>query len=137
MTTLMPRLRTVLVLSTLLLGALALPRDASAADKLALRTNDAEGVPGGVVAVVVRTYASRAIGQGQILFRGGGLITKAVEASKRGGDDDDGGSGSGSGGGSGSGSGGGSGSGSGGGSGSGSGPSGPSPFVALESFVVF
>ncbi|HYG61145.1 MAG TPA: hypothetical protein VEL74_01070 [Thermoanaerobaculia bacterium] len=110
----MPRLRILLVLPLLLLGALAVPETASAAEKLALRTNDAEGVPGGVVAVVVRTYASRAIGQGQILFRSGGLRTKAIEASKRRGR---GGEGEGEGG--------------------GSGPSGPSPFVALESFVVF
>lgn len=108
----MPRLRILLVLAILLLGSLAVPQSASAAEALALRTNDAEGIPGGVVAVVVRTYASRAIGQGQILFRGGGLRSKAIEAPKRRGRGGEG-------------------------EGGGSGPSGPSPFVALESFVVF
>lgn len=34
--------------------------------QLKLRVNDATGVPGGLAAVVVRTYASQAIGQGQL-----------------------------------------------------------------------
>lgn len=38
-------------------------------DSLALRVNDATGVPGGLVAVVVRTYASRAIRRGQVCLR--------------------------------------------------------------------
>lgn len=37
-----------------------------AGDELKLRVNDAMGVPGGLAAVVVRTYASSAIGQGQL-----------------------------------------------------------------------
>ena len=59
------RLRTALALAVLVLSALA-SQPASAADKLALRVNDARGGPGDLVAVVVRTYASRPIGQGQI-----------------------------------------------------------------------
>ena len=38
------------------------------ADKLTLRINDAEGARGEVVAVVLRTYSSRPLGQGQICF---------------------------------------------------------------------
>jgi hypothetical protein len=38
-------------------------------DSLALRVNDAVGEPGGVVSLIVRTYAPRPIGQGQLCFR--------------------------------------------------------------------
>lgn len=38
-------------------------------DSLTLRVNDAIGVPGGVVAVVLRTYAPRPVRQGQISIR--------------------------------------------------------------------
>ena len=38
-------------------------------DELRLRVNDATGVPGGLVAIVVRTYAPRGIRQGQMCFR--------------------------------------------------------------------
>ena len=58
-------LRAALALAVLALSSLA-SQPASAAEKLALRVNDARGGPGDVVAVVVRTYASRPIGQGQI-----------------------------------------------------------------------
>ncbi|MEP7010363.1 MAG: hypothetical protein ABJC13_08595 [Acidobacteriota bacterium] len=37
--------------------------------QLALRVSDAVGQPGGIVAVVVRTYAARPIKQGQVCFR--------------------------------------------------------------------
>jgi hypothetical protein len=46
--------------------AVALP---AAAGALTLRVNDSRGEPGGLVAVVLRTYAPRPIGQGQICFR--------------------------------------------------------------------
>lgn len=59
------RLRTALAVAVLALSSLSAP-PASAAEKLALRVNDARGGPGDLVAVVVRTYASRPIGQGQI-----------------------------------------------------------------------
>jgi hypothetical protein len=59
------RLRTALAVAVLALSSLA-SRPAEAADKLTLRVNDARGGPGDLVAVVVRTYASRPIGQGQI-----------------------------------------------------------------------
>jgi hypothetical protein len=62
-------------LSALLAVALLAPA-ASAKDVLTLRVNDAIGEPGGRVAVVIRTYAPRPVGQGQICFtarsRGGG-----------------------------------------------------------------
>jgi len=61
----LPRLRTALVLAALALFALA-PDTASASKSLTLRVNDARGGPGDLVAVVVRTYSSRPIGQGQI-----------------------------------------------------------------------
>jgi hypothetical protein len=39
-------------------------------EPLTLRVSDAEGEAGGEVAVVIRTYASRGVGQGQICIRG-------------------------------------------------------------------
>jgi hypothetical protein len=48
---------------------LAAPEEAAAANRLALRVNDAAGMPGERVAIVLRTYSSRPIGQGQISFR--------------------------------------------------------------------
>jgi hypothetical protein len=122
--------RTALVFTLLLLATLASPQGAAAAERLALRTNDAQGVPGGVVAVVVRTYASRAIGQGQITFRSAPLVKSLAD--KRGGSDDGGGEGES--GGSGSGGNGGNGGNAGGGTGA---AAATSPFVRLESFVVF
>ena len=59
------RFRTALAVAVLALSALA-SQPAEAADKLTLRVNDARGGPGDLVAVVVRTYASRPIAQGQI-----------------------------------------------------------------------
>ncbi|HVG08140.1 MAG TPA: hypothetical protein VNM67_10575 [Thermoanaerobaculia bacterium] len=59
------RFQTALAVAVLALSALA-PRQAAAADKLTLRVNDARGGPGDLVSVVVRTYASRPIAQGQI-----------------------------------------------------------------------
>ena len=38
----------------------------AAAEPLTVRVNDAVGIPGGTVAVILRTYASRPIGQGQL-----------------------------------------------------------------------
>jgi hypothetical protein len=40
-----------------------------AGDTLTLRINDAAGVPGGRIAVVLRTYAPRGVGQGQVCLR--------------------------------------------------------------------
>jgi len=59
------RFQTALAVAVLALSALA-PQQAEAADKLTLRVNDAHGGPGDLVSVVVRTYASRPIAQGQI-----------------------------------------------------------------------
>jgi hypothetical protein len=59
------RCRTALAVAVLALSTLA-PQQAAAADKLTLRVNDARGGPGDLISVVVRTYASRPIGQGQI-----------------------------------------------------------------------
>lgn len=59
------RLRTALGVAVLALSALA-SRPAAAGDLLTLRVNDARGGPGDLVPVVVRTYASRPIAQGQI-----------------------------------------------------------------------
>ena len=78
--------RTALALALLALLALA-PREASAADELTLRVNDARGGPGDLVAVVVRTYASRPIGQGQICIgtrRGGGGRGRSTAAATTG-----------------------------------------------------
>ena len=54
-------------ITTAALALLALiPEPAAAGNSLTLRVNDARGGPGDLVAVVVRTYASRPIGQGQL-----------------------------------------------------------------------
>jgi hypothetical protein len=66
------RFRTALAAAFSLLGLLALaPEPAAAAKSLTLRVNDARGGPGDLVAVVVRTYASRPIGQGQLCIGAG------------------------------------------------------------------
>ncbi|HEX3126918.1 MAG TPA: hypothetical protein VH394_06285 [Thermoanaerobaculia bacterium] len=64
-----------------------IPDSASAAKSLTLRVNDARGGPGDLVAVVVRTYASRPIGQGQLCIgarkrppRGASTALLATEA---------------------------------------------------------
>ncbi len=56
----------VAVVGVLLAGAVAAAVMESR--KLTVRINDAVGEPGGVVAVVLRTYASRPLGQGQLCF---------------------------------------------------------------------
>ncbi len=38
-------------------------------EPLTLRVNDSMGLPGGLVAVVLRTYASQSVGQGQVCFK--------------------------------------------------------------------
>ncbi|HVR97089.1 MAG TPA: hypothetical protein VMW27_10775 [Thermoanaerobaculia bacterium] len=53
----------------LVLLVLAAPEEAAAENRLALRVNDAAGMPGERVAIVLRTYSSRPIGQGQIAVR--------------------------------------------------------------------
>lgn len=61
------RARLALALTLVLAVALLTsPPTALAGDDLTLRINDAEGAPGTVVAVEVRTYAPRGVGQGQI-----------------------------------------------------------------------
>jgi hypothetical protein len=60
-----PVSRGLLAAAALALLAL-IPEPAAAAKTLTLRVNDARGGPGDLVAVVVRTYASRPIGQGQL-----------------------------------------------------------------------
>ena len=58
-------------------------------EPLTLRINDGEAIPGGIAAVVFRTYSSRGIGQGQMCFgsqrqgpegqeAGGGLFTELL-----------------------------------------------------------
>jgi len=54
---------------TILLLPLATPL-AAGEEALTIRVNDAVSEPGGVVAVVLRTYASRPAGQGQVCLRG-------------------------------------------------------------------
>ena len=69
-------MKKVLTIKMLLLAAATLaitlgpdPADASARRAIRLRVNDAVAEPGGLVAVVVRTYAPRPISQGQISVR--------------------------------------------------------------------
>lgn len=75
------KLRTALPLAVFALCALLVPGAATAGDKLALRVNDAKAGPGDLVAVVVRTYASRPIGQGQIAVRGKKRASRRANAS--------------------------------------------------------
>jgi hypothetical protein len=67
----MKRLPPALLVPLLLSGLLALVAavPASAQEPLTLRINDTSGVADGLVAVVLRTYASRPVHQGQICFR--------------------------------------------------------------------
>lgn len=60
------RLLAALFLALLWVGPLAL---AAPAEPLTLRLNDTEGRAGELVALVVRTYAPRGVGQGQLCFR--------------------------------------------------------------------
>ncbi len=60
--------RALAILAALLAGAVLTSAPAPARDTLRLRVNDAIAEPGGLAAVVIRTYASRPIGQGQICF---------------------------------------------------------------------
>lgn len=80
------RRRTALAVAVLALLSVA-PQEAAASDELTLRINDARGGPGDLVAVVVRTYASRPIGQGQICIgtrRGGGRRGRSTAAATAG-----------------------------------------------------
>jgi len=52
-----------------LIGAALLAAAPAVAEPLTVRINDAMGVPGGTVALVMRTYASRPIGQGQFCLQ--------------------------------------------------------------------
>lgn len=49
--------------------AVTLPSAVSAKDALTLRVNDAFAEPGGLAAIVIRTYATKPISQGQVCFR--------------------------------------------------------------------
>lgn len=84
----------VTVLVTALVTAPA-PARAANPEPLTLRVNDGTAVPGGVLAVVLRTYSPRGVGQGQICFFGasnlnvptpslkgaaGGPLTELIEA---------------------------------------------------------
>ena len=73
-------LATGLVLCLLFAAAPASARGGGDDDtQLALRVSDAVGQPGGVVAVVVRTYAARPIKQGQVCFRPRRAVTRIVQ----------------------------------------------------------
>ncbi len=67
------RSTSALLVAVLLVGALTYSVTAFGKDVLTLRVNDAIGAPGGVVAVVIRTYASRPASQGQICIIAGSL----------------------------------------------------------------
>lgn len=78
----------VLPVITMLALALALSTGLAAQEPLTLKVNDADGRPGGVMAIVLRTYAPRQLGQGQVGFRANqglrsgapGLRTDVTEA---------------------------------------------------------
>jgi len=60
------RISVILAFALLLVAAFAPSDPVAAGEQLTLRVQDAIATPGGVVAVVLRTYASRPIGQGQL-----------------------------------------------------------------------
>jgi len=62
---------TALLVLTPLLGA----TPAEAGDGLTLRVDDVDGTPGEVIAVEVRTYAPRGVGQGQICLRATDMLS--------------------------------------------------------------
>lgn len=70
-------LRSSLLLPALLAGLLAatVATPATAGDSLRLRVHDAIALPGGRAAVVLRTYAPRPVGVGQICFRAASTAT--------------------------------------------------------------
>lgn len=85
MSTLRNRRPTLLPLLALLLTALlgGTP-GAEAKDELRLRVNDLAGRPGALVAVVVRTYAPRGVGQGQICLRATGADALHLDTARLG-----------------------------------------------------
>lgn len=74
-----PRTSTPYLMLTALLVLIPLlaAAPAEAGDELTLRVNDAEGMPGELIAVEVRTYAPRGVGQGQICLRASGILTSS------------------------------------------------------------
>ena len=56
---------------------------AYAVEKLTLRVNDAEAVPGGTVAIVLRTYASKPIEQGQLCLEAKPTVSASSGPAKR------------------------------------------------------
>lgn len=66
-----------LLVLTPLLGA----TPAEAGDGLTLRVNDVVGMPGEVIAVEVRTYAPRGVGQGQICLRATDMLGSGTSSS--------------------------------------------------------
>lgn len=65
----------------LILSPLLVATPAEAKDGLTLRVNDVKGMPGEVVAVEVRTYAPRGVGQGQICLRAADMPSTSSSAS--------------------------------------------------------
>lgn len=63
-----PRSLTAIALFVLLAPFASAPATAGESDPLTLRVNDAVAAPGGTAAVVIRTYSSRPVGQGQLDF---------------------------------------------------------------------
>lgn len=59
---------TLALLGLLLSGLAAAPAAAGEVDPLTLRVSDAVAAPGGLAAIVIRTYSSRPVGQGQLDF---------------------------------------------------------------------
>jgi hypothetical protein len=68
----------MLALALSLSGAGAVLAQPGCSDPLTLRVSDAIGPPGGLVGVVIRTYASRPVGQGQVDLRAMGGLRPAA-----------------------------------------------------------
>ena len=73
------RVATTVKSALMVLGACgALAGGPAAAEPLTVRVNDAVGVPGGTIALVLRTYASRPIGQGQLFMQAAPTLPEAA-----------------------------------------------------------
>lgn len=63
------RMTTIVKSVLMVVGACGILVGGPAAEPLTVRVNDAVGVPGSTIALVLRTYASRPIGQGQLCMQ--------------------------------------------------------------------
>jgi len=73
--------RTLTVLALLILPWMVATSPATAGSDLTLRVNDVKAAPGELIAVEVRTYAPRGVGQGQICLRAASRLNSSGSGS--------------------------------------------------------